>query len=42
MRTQKVLGVELKELIGLDEKNVFNFIENFHSSIVQSDNSVVE
>lgn len=38
----KVLGVELKELIGLDDKNVFNFIENFHSSLVQSNNNVIE
>jgi len=38
----KVLGVELKELVGLDEKNVFNFIENFHNSIIQSNNSIFE
>jgi transcriptional regulator with XRE-family HTH domain len=39
----KVLGVELKELMGLNEKNVINFIENFYSSIhQQSNNGIVE
>jgi transcriptional regulator with XRE-family HTH domain len=39
----KALGVELKELIGLDDKNVFNFIENCQSSIqAQSNNGVFE
>ena len=37
----KVLGVELKELVGLNEKNVINFIEHFHG-FTQSNNGVVE
>ena len=35
----ETLGVELAQLVGLNEKNVFNFIENFHSFIHQQSNN---
>ncbi|KHD06217.1 hypothetical protein PN36_24055 [Candidatus Thiomargarita nelsonii] len=30
----ETLGVELAQLVGLNEKNVFNFIENFHNAFI--------
>ncbi|KHD08248.1 hypothetical protein PN36_19165 [Candidatus Thiomargarita nelsonii] len=35
----EIFGVELAQLVGLNEKNVFNFIENFHSLIHQQSNN---
>ncbi|RKZ84077.1 MAG: hypothetical protein DRR19_18200 [Candidatus Parabeggiatoa sp. nov. 1] len=30
----ETLGVELAQLVGLNEKNVFNFIESFHNAFI--------
>lgn len=40
----RTLGIELRELVGLDEKNVVNFIEHFHSfqNFIQSNHGIVE
>ncbi len=35
----EALGIELEQLVGLNETNVFNFIENFHSFILHSQQS---
>ena len=35
----EALGIELEQLVGLNETNVFNFIENFHSLILHSQQS---
>jgi len=40
----ETLGVELTELVGLNDKNVFNFIENFYHSYQKqcNNNSIIE
>ncbi len=45
----ETLGVELAQLVGLNEKNVFNFIESFHNAFIfdsihpqQSNNSATD
>ena len=40
----EALGVELAQLVGLNEKNVFNFIENFQHECIfqQSHHNVIE
>jgi transcriptional regulator with XRE-family HTH domain len=40
----ETLGVELTELVGLNDKNVFNFIENFYHSYQQQyyNNGIIE
>ncbi|MFK5968941.1 MAG: helix-turn-helix transcriptional regulator [Candidatus Marithrix sp.] len=35
----EALGIKLEQLVGLNETNVFNFIENFHSLILHSQQS---
>jgi transcriptional regulator with XRE-family HTH domain len=35
----ELLGVEVAQLVGLNENNVFNFIENFHSFVLHSQQS---
>jgi transcriptional regulator with XRE-family HTH domain len=42
----ETLGVDLTELVGLNDKNVFNFIENFYHSFFYpqqyNNNSIIE
>jgi len=38
----ETLGVELAQLVGLNEKNVFNLIENFHSAFIFHNDSMLQ
>jgi len=36
----ETLEVELAQLVGLNDKNVFNFIENFHNALIFHNDSI--